>query len=480
MTPQSERQSHAFNGFSAFIRHVMPEYVFEPFHFEIIQALRKLEAGEIKRLMINAPPRHGKTRLASILFVAWYLWRNSGEVIMTSYGQEICNDVGQALKDLISSIECHELTGLTLSADSHSKKKFELSNGAKFYGVGRGGAITGRGGNLIVIDDMVKDAAEARSPAVMKETIRFWRDTLSNRMMPNPDEGRVIIMNTRWSVDDLCGYLLKKHSDEWETIVLPAITDQGEALSPQRIPMTALMKAKRTLTNSGWNAQYMQTPVAMGGNIYKKDDFRYYDQLPHRSDEKIQMWDFAFDGKETSDYTVGQVWLRDGANVYLVDQTRDKADFMKGKKMFKALTTKHPDTNPKWIERAANGSAIMSALKDEIAGIQTFPVKESKIARAEAVQVFMESHNVYLPRNAPYLDDLIAELTAFPNVSNDDQVDCVTSAIWKLLSPMLSDGGDLMAGGVSDVDLIDEEEIHDPRDAVIIDEPDDGDDLMMF
>jgi predicted phage terminase large subunit-like protein len=327
---------------------------------------------------------------------------------------------------------------------------FEIVDHSGVYrSAGVGGGITGMGGDILNIDDPVKDYQEAQSPTVRQAVWDWYTSTAYTRLSPG---GGVLLTMTRWHKDDLAGRLLRRMSegdgDQWEVISFPAIAThdeshrkEGEPLHPERWNLEYLRQIKATLGSFQWSALYQQSPMADGGNIFKEEWLQFYHphELPERFDECLQSWDMAFKEKEDSDFVVGQVWGRKNANLYLLDQVRARLSFTGTAQAVVELSRKWPGAHLKLIEDKANGPAVMDSLKDAVSGFRPVEPYGNKVARAHAVTPTWESGNVYLPHPsiASWVRGFIDELVGFPAEAYDDQVDAMTQAVKELHgSPM--------------------------------------------
>ena len=296
------------------------------------------------------------------------------------------------------------------------------------------------GCDILIIDDPFKDRADANSPTIREKTYDWYKSTAYTRLS---DGGGVIILQTRWHIADLAGQLISKmHSDEkadqFKVIEYQAIAEhdekhrkKGEALHPERYSLAKLEAIRQTLGAYEWAALYQQHPVPKEGATFKLDNFRRYDDknIPISFDRILGSWDMTFKDKKDNDFVVGQVWGKKGADFYLLDQVRGQWDFIKTLKVFIQLAEKWKRCHGWLIEDKANGSAIISTLKKHISGLKPINPTESKIARAEAISIYIETGNVYIPENAPYIADLEDEIINFPAVDHDDQIDCMTQAL---------------------------------------------------
>lgn len=399
-----------------------------------------VSARRIKRLIVTEPPRHGKSELISKYFPAWYLGLFPDErIILTSYEADFAASWGRKARDIIEEYG-EELFGIQVRQDSSAANRWGIQGyEGGMNTAGAGGPITGKGGNLIIIDDPFKNAEEANSKTIRDKVWEWYQSTLYTRLEPN---GVLVIVQTRWHEDDLVGRLLNPEYgkvEDWTIINLPAIAEEndvlgrkpGKALWPSRFNIKELNRIKQSVGSYWWNALYQQRPSPPEGSIIHRSWWKYYEKTPSAFDEIIQSWDCTFKETDNGSYVVGQVWGRKGANKYLLDQVRARMDFTATIKAIKMLSAKWPQARTKLIEDTANGPAIISVLNKEITGIIPIRPKSSKEARLYAVSPDIEAGNVYLPDPAiaPWVHDFVEECSAFPNGKNDDQVDTMTQAL---------------------------------------------------
>jgi hypothetical protein len=249
----------------------MPGYVTGAHHAVVCDALEAVERGEIKRLMVFQPPRHGKSELVSKRFPAWYLGRNpKRQIISASYGQDLASDFGREVRNILTSPEYRALfPGITVASDSAARNRWHTNQGGSYVAAGVGTAITGRGADILNIDDPLKDRSEADSETVRNGVWNWYTSTAYTRLMPG---GSVIVTLTRWHEDDLAGRLLaaqEQGGDQWHVISMPAINADGEALWPARYPITALEGIRTAIGPRDWSALYQQDPRPLDGNLFK-------------------------------------------------------------------------------------------------------------------------------------------------------------------------------------------------------------------
>lgn len=405
--------------------------------------LVNVAAGRVKRLMVFMPPRHGKSELVSRYFPAWYLGTFPDKrIILASYEADFAATWGRKARNLLEEFG-PSLFGVKVSPESSAASRWDIDgHEGGMVTAGVRGPITGKGANVAIIDDPVKNDQEAMSQTYRDAAWDWYRATFSTRIQ---DDGAIILVMTRWHEDDLAGRLLKAQEeggDKWEVVNLPALAEEndmlgrrpGEPLCPELFTRETLERTKIRLGSYWWNALYQQRPSPMEGGILKRSWWKFYRQAPYPFDEIIQSWDMAFKETTSSDFVVGQVWGRKGADKYLLDQVRDRMDFPTTVQTVRALSAKWPQAYAKLVEDKANGPAVIATLKREIAGLIPVEPQGSKEARAAAVSPQIEAGNVYLPDPsiAPWVHDFIEECSAFPNGANDDQVDAMTQALLRL------------------------------------------------
>lgn len=405
-------------------------------HLDLLaQKLEDMEARNIKRLMIFMPPRHGKSFTISQYFSTWYLGRNPNhEVIFSSYSQEVASDVGRKVRNLMGEPSFRAIfPEVTVSDDSSAAHRFNTNHGGAFYAVGAGGPLTSRGANLLLIDDIHKNRAEAAS-ITMRKNIHDWFGSVAySRLMPH---GVVVIVQTRWHEDDLPGRLLKEQGEQWEVLSLPALTEENglaHALWPARYPVDVLKDIKRTIGTRDFESLYQQRPTAEEGNIIRRDWLRFYEGTPELEESIISV-DATFTGKATSDFVAMQVWGRYGARKYLLDRVKRRMSITDTIHALVELCAKWPKANLKLIENKANGPAIEDLLKLKVSGIVLWEPTGDKVARMNAVSPQFEAGNVYLPARHlnPWVDEYIEEIVTFPNAPADDEADASTMALIRL------------------------------------------------
>lgn len=419
--------------------------------------------GLIKRLIISVPPQEGKSTLASRRFPLWALLRgNEQRIVMASNEQRLATRWGRTVRN---DIVGNPHLGLKVAGDTAAAHEWTLAGfEGGMYCVGIGGALTGRPADLLIIDDPVKDRAQAESVAYREQTWEWWTDVALTRLAPGAP---VVLIMTRWHEDDLAGRLVERFEptydldDDWTVINIPAQADhdplKGQTDPLDREPGEWLVSA-RGRTDKQWEAKraavgqrtftalYQGRPAPVEGDLFKRSDWQRYDSpraalqpdgtmSAPGADEVIQSWDMAFKDTKSSDYVVGQVWARYGTDLYLLEQVRDRLSFTATISAVEALTRRWPEARAKLVEEKANGAAVIDQLRSTISGLIAINPVDSKYVRALAVSPFVEARQIHVPteRVASWAAGFIEEAAAFPNSTHDDQVDAMTQAVSRLL-----------------------------------------------
>jgi predicted phage terminase large subunit-like protein len=400
---------------------------------QVVQATIRKGNG---RIIVNAPPRHGKSELISKWLPVWYFdLFPEGRVILTSYGDSLASEWGRAVRDEIAT---NDQVWVKPRVDATSATSWITSSGGSMRTAGVGGPITGKGGDLLIVDDPHKNWEEALSATMRRKVVDWFNSTLYSRAEPG---ATIVVMQTRWHEHDLSGYLLDKHEDDWKLLRLPAIAEtdditgrrEGEALCPDRYTADRLNAIKRAMGSLMFAGLYQQRPAPIEGGLVKREWFKRWQQLPQGFDEQIQAWDLTF-SKTGSSYVVGQVWGRSGSSFYLVHQIRERMSFLEMLRAIVTMSEQWPEATDKLVEKAANGHAVIDTLSEKIPGILPVIPESSKEARLAAVSGFIEAGNVWVPDStvAEWADDFVEEVAGFPNAANDDQVDTMTMALNRL------------------------------------------------
>jgi len=454
-----------------FVTELMPNYILNWHNRELMARLSRLRYEKNQRIIIEMPPRTGKSLIVSTFFPAWYLGVHpSHEVVGVSYSASLASSLNVDAQEIMSHPTYKEIfpnsTIPTLGEKNDKRKKRRqnlvelLNDDGSLYSVGSGGTLTGRGSHLLIADDLYKDLAQAYSETQRKKVSNWFKAVARTRVYPG---GNVIIMFTRWHMNDLCGELLKaaeedEEATQWERITFPMISEsvrdeldhreeEGEELWPEYFTggQDMINKLKKDVGSVVWNALYQQRPSAQGGNMVLDKDFRYWNQetLPVGTIE--YSWDLDFGSiAEGSSYVVGQVWLSgvDG-NFYLLDQFRKRVKFTGQIQAIKNMINKWGEGNACNIENKANGAAAIQTLSGETdAEIIPLEPNGDKEARFVAITPLFEANRIFLPdvQNDPdtysWVEEYKKELMEFPASENDDQVDATSQILAKWYDPM--------------------------------------------
>ena len=424
-------------------------------HIEVIAT--KLEAcrqGRIKRLIINLPPRHLKSHCASIAFVAWFLGhRPAWQIICASYGQDLADKLARDCRNIMMSAWYKQLFSTRL-ADRIAVHDFETADLGTRMSTSVGGVLTGRGADLIIIDDALKPD-EALSESRRKAVNEWYDNTLLSRLNDKA-KGCIILIMQRLHQEDLVGHVLEQ--EPWEVLSFPAIAEQdetfviesplgrryftrkvGEALHPERESLVTLANIRQRMGDYNFSSQYQQSPIPLGGAMVKTEWLRHYEpgERPERFDIIVQSWDTANKSTELSDYSVCTTWGRANRKLYLLDVIRERLNYPDLTRKVRQMADIHRP-NHILIEDKASGTQLIQELQAELLfGIIPYepPSGTDKIMRLHAQTAWFENGLVWLPRNASWLSDYVTELTGFPGTRYDDQVDSTAQALSHLKVP---------------------------------------------
>ena len=433
----------------SFIRRMSPKYQPAWFHFRIADRLQAVMRGEIDRMMIIMPPRHGKSTLCSRYFPAFYLGQfPDNRIIATSYSDRLAHRFGRFTRNVIQDLTYP--FDLHLARDSHAAEQFDVAGQSGGYlAAGVGGTMTGEGADLLLIDDAVKNAEEADSEAFRERVIEWYSETAYPRLEA---DGAVVMIGTRWRDDDLIGYVLSQQAqggDQWEVLHLPAINDAGEALWPERYSIPRLMRRKANMTSRMWEAQYQGQPIPAEGGMFQRKWWQRYTNLPKLT--KLELYlDSAFKEGVANDYSVYALWGTDGqGSAFLIRVWRRRVAFPEmirlGHDAYAWAQDQFPSLTPTLIieDKASGQSAIQVFRKPyhtESGVLPKLPVvpfeikgTQSKVARAEGVTGAVEGQQVFIPARADWLDDWLTEHERFPLGAHDDQVDTTAMALTRML-----------------------------------------------
>jgi len=436
---EKKKGSQIHSDFLSFVKHVWPEFVEGSHHKVIAEKFNKLATGEINRLIINMPPRHTKSEFSSYLLPAWMIGRNPKlKIIQTTHTAELAVRFGRKAKTLMDDKAYKEVFETRLREDSQAAGRWETEQGGEYFAAGVGGAITGRGADLLIIDDPHSEQ-DALNAASLERAYEWYTSGPRQRLQPG---GKIVCVMTRWNMKDLTGMLLKSQkelkSDKWDIVEFPAILPSGEPVWPEYWKLEELESVKASLSIGKWNAQWMQNPTAEEGSILKREWWKVWeeDHIPPLQ-HVIQSYDTAFLKKETADYSAITTWgvfypdQDSPANLILLDAVKERLEFPELKR--KALE-QYNYWNPESviIESKASGLPLTYELrKMGIPVINYSPNKgNDKHARVNAVAPIFESGMIWAP-DQKFAEEVIEECAAFPYGDNDDLVDSTTQAVMR-------------------------------------------------
>jgi predicted phage terminase large subunit-like protein len=433
--------------FMIFVREVWPTFISGRHHAKMASAFERVASGELKRLIINMPPRHTKSEFASYLLPAWFLGKYPDKkVIQTSHTAELAVGFGRKVRNLVDKDEYKRIfPGVALQTDSKAAGRWATNKGGDYFAIGVGGAVTGKGADLLVIDDphSEQEAALAEnSPEIYDKTYEWYTSGPRQRLQPG---GAIIIVATRWAKRDLVGQVLKasvqRGGDDWEVIEFPAIMESGDPLWPEFWSLTELQALKRELPNSKWMSQYQQNPTSETSAIVKREWWQLWDkEEPPKCEFTLMAWDTAFEKTQRADYSAlthwGVFYKEDDAglmqtNIILLNAFRERMEFPRLKKVaLEQYKEWEPDSII--IEKKASGAPLIYELRAMGIPVQEFtPTRgNDKITRLNAVSDLFASGKVWAPGNH-WAEEVIDEVASFPAGEHDDYVDSVSLALMR-------------------------------------------------
>jgi len=439
------RKEQAQEKFLNFVNEVWPTFIGGRHHAIMANAFERVANGELKRLIINMPPRHTKSEFASYLLPAWFLGRfPHKKVIQTAHTAELSVGFGRKVRNLVDSDVYHNIfPNLGLSADSKAAGRWNTSKGGDYFAIGVGGAVTGKGADLLIIDDphSEQEAALAQvNPDIYDKTYEWYTSGPRQRLQPG---GAIIIVMTRWSLRDLTGQVIKsaasRGGDDWEVIEFPAIMPSGNPLWPEFWSLTELEKLRAELPNGKWMAQYQQQPTSDNSAIVKREWWKVWEKEdPPPCDYILQTWDTAFEKNTRADYsacTTWGVWYNpddnDQPNIILLNAFKERMEWIELKKTaFEHYKDWQPDSI--LIEKKATGAPLIYEFRAMGIPVQEYtPSKgNDKISRLNSVSDLIASGKVWVPETR-WAEELVDEIASFPAGEHDDLVDATTLALMR-------------------------------------------------
>lgn len=439
--------------FREYIKRVKPDFEFYEWNEILIARLQEVADGTLTRLLVQCPPRHGKSELAK-LFAGYYLLRFQNRFVgVSSYSMDLAATFSRASRAYYAD------AGGRFNPASQSVQFWETESKGGCWAAGSGGSITGKGAHLAVLDDPVKGRAEAESPAYIKALHEWYKSTLRTRI--NPEGGAMVIIQTRWSAVDAIGLVLQLEAEApeefregwhildfpaefqhyWERPSIPECvtveedfrTVPGQPLCPQRYDAAALGRIKSAIGSKEYGCLYMQNPVANDAAIFKPSWWQYRKPLEPDEEEKyrrkILSVDCAFTASETSDFVaIACLGERNDGTIDILEIVNERLDVVDTMAAIRRQVQKHMPSAV-LIERAANGEAVISMMRKKLPNIIGIRPDKSKVARASGAAPMIEAGSVFLPPSSHWLQPMISQFATFPVDAHDDMVDAVTQGL---------------------------------------------------
>jgi len=435
----------AQNTFMGFVNKVWPEFISGRHHKIMANAFERVVSGECKRLIINMPPRHTKSEFASYLLPAWFLGKYPNKkVIQSSNTGELAVGFGRKVRNLVDSDLYKEIfSELQLQQDSKAAGRWNTSKGGDYFAIGVGGTVTGKGANLLIIDDPHSEqeaALAAANPDVFDKVTEWYTSGPRQRLQPG---GAIIIVMTRWAQRDLTGQVLKaaagRGGEQWEVIEFPAIMPSGKPLWPEFWSLEELEALRNELPNSKWQAQYQQNPVGNESAIIKRDWWQWWEkETPPVCSYVLQTWDTAFEKNNRADYSAGTTWGifyldedETQPNIILLNVYKKRVEWVELKRdVLEQYNEWEPDGV--LIEKKATGAPLVYELRSMGIPVQDYTPSrgQDKIARLNSVSDIIASGKVWIPRTR-WAEELVDEIAEFPSGQHDDLVDATTLALMR-------------------------------------------------
>ena len=420
-----------------------PQAAFLPnWHIEVIaEKLAAVREGKIRRLIISLPPRHLKSLLASIAFPAWCLGHDpSAQILCVSYAQDLADKLARDCRGIMTSPWYRRIFATRLAPHRQAVQEFITTRQGYRLATSTGGVLTGRGADIILIDDPLKPD-EALSQAQRQAANEWYDHTLYSRQN-DKQHGAIVIIMQRLHEDDLVGHVLAQ--EPWEVVCFPAVAEadevheietiwgpqcfrrgKGEALHPEREPLDTLERIRRTIGEYNFAGQYQQSPAPLGGGLVKVEWFKRYrdNERPERFDRIVQSWDTANKATELSDFSVCTTWGIKGKNLFLISVFRRRLEYPALKRAVRDQQRLY-DANVVLIEDKASGTQLIQELiADGCHGVTRYQPDCEKIMRLHAQTAMIENGFVHIPESVPWLAEYLHEMSVFPKGKHDDQVD---------------------------------------------------------
>ena len=441
---QAKNREKCHDEFMTFVGEMWSAFIHGKHHEIMADAFERVAKGDLKRLIINMPPRHTKSEFASYLLPAWFLGRfPDKKIIQTAHTAELAVGFGRKVRNLVNSKDYKEVfPDVSLQSDSKAAGRWNTNKGGEYFAIGVGGAVTGKGADLLIIDDPHSEQEGASADInVFNRTYEWYTSGQRQRLQPN---GSIVVVMTRWHNKDLTGQVVdasikRGGADQWEVIELPAIMPSGNPLWAEFWKMEELQALKAELPNSKWMAQYQQDPTSEEGALVKREWWQIWEgREPPQCEFVIQSWDTAFMKNQRADFSACTTWgvfyLEDDGgmlapNLILLDAYKERLEFPELKKMamekYKAYT---PDAFI--VEAKAAGMPLIFELRAMGIPVQEYTPSRGndKISRVNAVSDLFASGVVWCPETR-WAEETMEEFAGFPNMEHDDLVDSTTQAL---------------------------------------------------
>lgn len=429
--------------FMDFVKTMWPGFIHGRHHVLMAKKFEEIAAGKVKRLIINMPPRHTKSEFASYMLPAWFLGKfPNKKIIQCSNTAELAVGFGRKVRNLVDSdVYSKVFPNVALRSDSKAAGRWSTSGNGEYFAIGVGGTVTGKGADLLIIDDPHSEqeaALAATNPDVYDKVFEWYSSGPRQRLQPG---GAIVIVMTRWAKRDLTGRVLQsmieKDGDTWEIIELPAILPNEKPLWPEFWSYDELVKLRNELPISKWSAQYQQNPTSEQGALVKREWWQIWEgERPPPCEFIIQSWDTAFTKSERADYSACTTWgvfykdedSRD-ANIILLDALKERMEFPELKQRVLQMYQEFEPDNL-IVEAKASGAPLVFELRRMGVPVQEFvPVRgNDKISRLNSVTDMFASGKVWAPPTR-WAEEVMEEMAAFPNSDHDDLVDSSTQAL---------------------------------------------------
>ena len=436
---QLDKHDSCLKDFIGFVKHMWPEFIEGRHHKIIAEKFNNLKSGKIKRLIVNMPPRHTKSEFASFLLPAWMIGnRPKLKIIQATHTAELAVRFGRKAKHLMDSEEYKEVFPTRLQEDSKAAGRWQTAQGGEYFAVGVEGAVTGRGADLLIIDDphSEQDAMNAKS---LERAYEWYTSGPRQRLQPG---GMIVLVMTRWNTKDLTGMLQaaqkEPKADQWEVVEFPAILPSNKPVWPEYWELEQLLNVKASVALPKWNAQYMQNPTSEEGALIKRDWWKKWPEdrgIPN-CDHVIQSYDTAFLKRESADFSAITTWgiFRENEDsphqLILLDAVKERFEFPElRREALKLYKYWEPETV--LIEAKAAGLPLTYELRNMGIPVVNFTPSRGndKHARVNAVAPLFESGQIWAPTHLQFAQEVIEECASFPFGDNDDLVDSTTQAV---------------------------------------------------